>query len=178
MPTSGYCASGARAASRLCRACRGGRGDGAWGRWRLPAALCAGGSIVGTGDGRTGVPRIWLATTAVAPVSPCTSGRRVGYGVVAERAGLNCINYVCVCVAYRTRERASVPLGRSDARGGRAGTMGGRREAPSCPAPLGAGLALGDPFLLLALSFRATRSSSSIANKCNSPGSEPPPRLL
>ena len=24
--------------------------------------------------------------------------------------------------------------------------MGGRREAPSCPAPLGAGLALGDPF--------------------------------
>ena len=57
--------------------------------------------------------------------------------------------------------------------------MGGRREAPSCPAPLGAGLALGDPFLLLlALSFRATRSSSSIANKCNSPGSEPPPRLL
>ena len=96
MPTSGYCASGARAASRLCRACRGGRGDGAWGRWRLPAALCAGGSIVGTGDGRTGVPRIWLATTAVAPVSPCTSGRRVGYGVVAERAGLNCINYVCV----------------------------------------------------------------------------------
>ena len=53
---------------------------------------------MGTGDGRTGVPRIWLATTAVAPVSPCTSGRRVGYGVVAERAGLNCINYVCVCV--------------------------------------------------------------------------------
>ena len=98
MPTPGYCASGARAASRLCRACRGGRGDGAWGRWRLPAALCAGRSIVGTGDGRTGVPRIWLATTAVAPVSPCTSGRRVGYGVVAERAGLNCINYVCVCV--------------------------------------------------------------------------------
>ena len=41
---------------------------------------------------------------------------------------------------YRTRQRASVPLGRSDARGGRAGTMGGRREAPSCPAPLGAGL--------------------------------------
>ena len=65
---------------------------------RLPAALCAGGSVVGTGDGRTGVPRIWLATTAVAPASPCTSGRRVGYGVVAERAGLNCINYVCVCV--------------------------------------------------------------------------------
>ena len=32
---------------------------------------------------------------------PCLSlhlGRRVGYGVVAERAGLNCINYVCVCV--------------------------------------------------------------------------------
>ena len=53
---------------------------------------------MGTGDGRTGVPRIWLATTAVAPASPCTSGRRVGYGVVAERAGLNCINYVCVCV--------------------------------------------------------------------------------
>ena len=49
---------------------------------------------VSTGDGRTGVPRIWLATTAVAPVSPCTPGRRVGYGVVAERAGLNCINYV------------------------------------------------------------------------------------
>ena len=33
-----------------------------------------------------------------------------------------------------------MPLGRSDARGGRAGTMGGRREAPSCPAPLGAGV--------------------------------------
>ena len=72
-------------------------GHGAAGVCRR-AALCAGGSIVGTGDGRTGVPRIWLATTAVAPASPCTSGRRVGYGVVAERAGLNCINCVCVCV--------------------------------------------------------------------------------
>ena len=121
MPTPGYCASGARAASRLCRACRGGRGDGAWGCWRLPAALCAGGSIVGTGDGRTGVPRIWLATTAVAPVSPCTSGRRVGYGVVAERAGLNCINYVCVCVAGGGKAANTRGL-RSLARG----TLGGR----------------------------------------------------
>ena len=99
---------------------------------------------MGTGDGRTGVPRIWLATTAVAPVSPCTSGRRVGYGVVAERAGLNCINYVCVCVCVPSGGAGSSGAGAVEYN--RIQTAPTRARRGTGPGPRG------DAFLLLSIS--------------------------